>query len=52
MNLVPHVVAQGEYLTQLAFRYRFEAKEVWDHPKHADLRARRSNRECPRHPSC
>ena len=39
--MMPYVVKQGDHLAKLAFRYGFSATEVWDHPKNADLKARR-----------
>ena len=38
MNLRPHVVKQGEYLTQLSHRYGFDATEVWNHSKNEEIR--------------
>lgn len=46
---VPYIVRQGDYLTALAYRYGFQAAEVWDHPKNADLKAARTHHDtlCP-----
>jgi hypothetical protein len=40
-TLVPYVVRQGDYLTALAFRFGFEAEEIWNDPKNAELKAKR-----------
>lgn len=42
-ELVPHVVAQGEYLAKLAFIHGFDADEVWNDPKNEELKTRRSD---------
>ncbi len=39
----PYVIKQGDYLTRLAHRLGFVPKEVWDHPKNAELKAARSD---------
>jgi N-acetylmuramoyl-L-alanine amidase len=41
--MTPHVIRQGEYLTQLAARMGFDASEVWNHAANRELRARRPN---------
>lgn len=41
----PYVVKQGDYLTKLAHRLGFSAKEVWNHPKNAELAALRGDGE-------
>jgi hypothetical protein len=41
----PHVVRQGEYVTQLAARLGFDADEVWHHSANAELRERRPQRD-------
>lgn len=38
-----HVVRQGEYLRKLAYRFGVAPDDLWNHPKNADLKARRSN---------
>jgi hypothetical protein len=38
-----HVVRQGEYLRKLAHRFGVDPDELWNHPKNADLKARRSD---------
>jgi hypothetical protein len=43
MTMVPYVIRQGDYLTRLAARRGFDADEVWNHSKNADLRQLRSN---------
>lgn len=45
----PYVISQGDYLTQLAERLRFDPVEVWAHPKNAQLRQLRPSPEilCP-----
>lgn len=37
----PYVVKQGDHLRKLAHRHGFDAAEVWEHPKNAELRALR-----------
>lgn len=39
----PYVIKQGDYLTKLAHRLGFSAREVWAHPKNADLAALRGD---------
>jgi len=34
----PYVIRQGDFLSKLAVRFGFDAKEVWNDPKNADLR--------------
>jgi hypothetical protein len=41
--MTPHVVRQGEYLTQLASRLGFDAERVWNHEANRELRERRPN---------
>lgn len=45
----PHIVKQGDYLTRLAATMGFDLNEVWNHPKNAELKARRPNYDilCP-----
>lgn len=43
MTARPYVIRQGDYLTKLAFVMGFDADEVWNHPKNAELKARRAN---------
>jgi hypothetical protein len=38
-----HVVRQGEHLSQIAERYGFDYKAVWNHPANAALKKRREN---------
>ena len=38
-----HVVRQGEYLRKLAHRFGVDPDELWNHPKNAELKARRSD---------
>jgi hypothetical protein len=45
MSNRPHVVRQGEYLSQLAFRHGFDAAEVWSAPENRELRERRTSPE-------
>ncbi len=40
-DLLPHVVQQGEYLAKMAFVYGFDADQVWNDPKNADLKQKR-----------
>jgi Putative peptidoglycan binding domain len=40
-DLQPHVVVQGEYLAKMAFVYGFDADQVWNDPKNADLKQKR-----------
>ncbi len=40
-DLLPHVVAQGEYLAKLAFVHGFDADQVWNDPKNQELKERR-----------
>lgn len=44
-NLVPYVVKQGDYLTQLAHDLGFDADAVWNDEKNADLKAKRPDPE-------
>jgi hypothetical protein len=37
----PYVVKQGDYLAKLAFQLGFDADQVWNDPKNADLKAKR-----------
>ncbi|MFT3767398.1 MAG: peptidoglycan-binding domain-containing protein [Minicystis sp.] len=39
----PYVVRQGDYLLKLAFARGFDADEVWNDPKNADLKALRKD---------
>ncbi|MCC6521749.1 MAG: peptidoglycan-binding protein [Polyangiaceae bacterium] len=39
----PYVVKQGDYLDKVAFAHGVEPKELWDHAKNAELRARRGD---------
>jgi hypothetical protein len=41
--LQPYVVRQGDYLAKLAYRFGFDADEVWNDQRNADLRALRQN---------
>ena len=41
----PYVVKQGDYLTKLAHRLGFSAKDVWRHPKNRDLAKLRGDGE-------
>lgn len=43
--MVPYVVRQGDYLTKLAARFGFVAKEVWDDPKNARIKELRKDGE-------
>lgn len=43
--MIPYVVRAGDYLSRLAHRMGFDAKEVWEHAANRDLRARRDNPE-------
>ena len=38
MNMKPHVIRQGEYVTQLATRFGFDADDVWNRGENAELR--------------
>ncbi|APR80248.1 Hypothetical protein A7982_05595 [Minicystis rosea] len=38
-----HTVKQGECLYTIAHEHRYEWKALWDHPKNADLKARRGD---------
>jgi hypothetical protein len=39
-----HIVKEGEYLSLIARQYGFRsAKPIWNHPKNADLKTRRSD---------
>lgn len=40
-----YVIRQGDYLTRLGARLGFDPQEVWDHPKNAELKARRKSWE-------
>src|SRR5262245_20480695 len=40
-----YIVRQGDYLTRLAHRMGFDANEVWNDSRNADVRASRSSRE-------
>ncbi|MFO0630564.1 MAG: peptidoglycan-binding domain-containing protein [Polyangiales bacterium] len=40
-----YVIRQGDYLTRLGARMGFDPQNVWDHPKNADLKARRKRWE-------
>jgi hypothetical protein len=40
-DLQPYVVKQGDYLAKLAFVHGFDADQVWNDPKNADLKQRR-----------
>lgn len=37
----PYVIRQGDYLVRLSHILSFDAEEVWNHPKNADLRKKR-----------
>lgn len=37
----PYVVNQGDHLVNIAFRLGIDADETWNHPRNAELRARR-----------
>ncbi|MCA9618715.1 MAG: peptidoglycan-binding protein [Myxococcales bacterium] len=39
----PHVVRQGEYLSQLAARLGVDADDIWQDPANAELRERRTS---------
>jgi hypothetical protein len=39
----PYVIAQGDYLSQLAARFGFDATTVWGHPANRELAALRRN---------
>ncbi len=39
----PYVIRQGDYLAKLAYKFGFDADEVWNDPSNADLRALRSD---------
>ncbi len=41
--VLPYVVRQGDYLEQLAFRYAFDAEEVWNDGKNAELKQKRKD---------
>jgi hypothetical protein len=41
--LRPYVVKQGDYLTKLAHTFGFDAEEVWNDPKNAELKQRRAD---------
>jgi hypothetical protein len=41
----PYVVKQGDYLTKLSHRMGFSAKDVWSHPKNAELKKLRGDGE-------
>lgn len=45
----PIVIRQGDHLSLLAYRFRFNAAEVWNDPANAELRRNRKNPEilCP-----
>src|SRR4249920_3437269 len=40
---IDHVVRQGEHLTQIAERYGFDYKSLWNHPDNATLKRLRGN---------
>jgi hypothetical protein len=40
-DLQPYVVKQGEYLAKMAFVYGFDADQVWNDPKNANLKQER-----------
>lgn len=40
-----YVIRQGDYLTRLGARLGFDPQTVWDHPRNADLKARRRSWE-------
>lgn len=48
-TMKPYVIQQGDYLTRLATRLRFDADAVWNHPANEALRALRPdpNQLCP-----
>jgi hypothetical protein len=39
--MIPYVIEQGDYLARLAFRFGFDADDVWNDAKNAELKARR-----------
>ncbi len=43
--MIPYVIKQGDYLTQLAHDLGFDKDSVWQDDKNADLRAKRPNPE-------
>lgn len=45
MGMQPYVVRQGDYLTQLAFRHGFDAREVWNASQNEALRRLRPDPE-------
>jgi hypothetical protein len=42
-TMMPYIVRQGDYLAKLAFVLGFDADEVWNDPKNADLKTLRPN---------
>lgn len=44
-EMIPYVVRPGDYLTRIAARRGFDAEEVWQHDRNAELRERRPNPE-------
>jgi type VI secretion system secreted protein VgrG len=42
-DMRPHVVRQGDYLTRLGWMHGFDADEVWDDPKNAELKGLRKD---------
>ncbi len=45
MSMRPYVIRQGDYLSQLAYRFGFDATEVWNHSSNEALRRVRENPE-------
>jgi hypothetical protein len=41
--MLPYVIRQGDYLKKLAFVHGFDADEVWDDPKNAELKRLRKD---------
>ena len=43
-QMKPFPIRQGDYLSQLAARYAFDAQQVWSAPENAGLRSKRKHR--------
>lgn len=43
MSWIAHIIRQGEHLEALALRHGFDAQQVWEDSRNADLREQRSN---------